>query len=859
MSLRKEFLPYGFIFLGIFVSLSLLSYDPLESSGQSNLFGKLGYFFSYGLEFLLGKSAYILGIGAFGIGLRMLQDPNWDFRNWLYHIPILVFTFSLLLSNFSNSVPEGMGGWIGYGLKLVCNFAIGENGTAIVTAFLLVYNTIGILGMGRLKEFFSNLQPMILKWNQNYPSLNLSKIVDLWKGIGEYKSQKQEKNYPRAFEENGRTTLNHPKPSSTTIQIVPKYKNTNQYEGYFESPRIYRFHQAPLRLRKKIEETEWNNRFGFPIYDYRKKRVDQNNFDSEENESFNFPIESQNQPSENKSQPQPKVENFLDEMYDINSQEYTSTEEVESQEYENEFEKDYEIQPSSEKIFDPELTPLKKTSQLPKEEKITDASIFQTFVPTVEIKKGPYYISPKLLGSHYSKPTPIDTQAEKDQVARKIEEIISHYGIESKVISMERGPIITRYELTIPNGIKLNRITSLDSELKLYLAVKSIRIVAPIPGKSSIGIEVPNKIREDVYLMDILRETSIQKPPQGLTICIGKDIAGRLVHIDLSKLPHLLVAGTTGSGKSVCLNSMITSYIFTRSPEEVRFIMIDPKMVEMSLYEDIPHLLMPVITDPRKATKALSWAIQEMEARYQTISQLKSRDFSSYNQKVEEGAWKKGFKKMPYIIIMIDELSDLMMVSGKELEEQIQRISQKSRAVGIHLVMATQRPSVDVITGLIKANCPARMAFQVAQKTDSRTILDSNGAETLLGQGDFLYRSPTSSDLVRIQAPYISEQEIDKIVQEVKKLAKPNYVEIQWDEESSESIDVFEEDENLIEDAWRVICQEGKASGSLIQRHLRIGYNKAARIIDILEKRGIVSPQVGQKPREILKTLGSTN
>jgi S-DNA-T family DNA segregation ATPase FtsK/SpoIIIE len=283
--------------------------------------------------------------------------------------------------------------------------------------------------------------------------------------------------------------------------------------------------------------------------------------------------------------------------------------------------------------------------------------------------------------------------------------------------------------------------------------------------------------------------------------------------------------------------------------------MIDPKMVEMTLYEDIPHLLMPVITDPKKATRALGWAIQEMEARYQSVSSLKCRDFQSYNQKVEEWAHKKGYEKMPYIVIVIDELSDLMMVSGKDLEDQITRISQKSRAVGIHLVMATQRPSVDVITGLIKANCPARMAFQVAQKTDSRTILDANGAESLLGKGDFLYRSPTASDLVRVQAPFVTEEEIERIVEESQKFASPGYVDVNLEDEANESTDGFEEDENLIEDAWRVICQEGKASGSMVQRHLRIGYNKAARIIDILEKRGIISAHIGTKPREILKSI----
>lgn len=495
-----------------------------------------------------------------------------------------------------------------------------------------------------------------------------------------------------------------------------------------------------------------------------------------------------------------------------------------------------------------------KKKQAPKETKTEQELMFGSMVPKPKLKKGKYYISPRLLASHQVPVANIlKNDSELDLIAKKIEESTGHFGIESKVITKERGPIITRYEITIPNGIKLNRIVSLSDEIRAYLEVKNIRIVAPIPGKASIGIEVPNRVREDVFLSEILKDTILQQKAKDLSICIGKDISGKLVMIDIAKLPHLLVAGTTGSGKSVSINAMITSLICTRSPEEVRFIMIDPKMVEMTLYEGIPHLLMPVITDPKKATKALSWAIQEMESRYQMISQLKSRDFKSFNEKVEEYAHAKGFQKLPYIVIFIDELADLMMVSGKDLEEQIQRISQKARAVGIHLVMATQRPSVDVITGVIKANCPARVAFQVAQKTDSRTILDTSGAETLLGKGDFLYRSPTSSDLMRIQAPYIEEKEIDSIVEEAKKQGAPAYVEMNWDDETNIEM-ASDEDEELFDEAWNIVVTEKKASASYLQRRMRIGYNKAARLMELMEMRGYVSPQVGAKPREILRS-----
>ncbi|RHX80927.1 DNA translocase FtsK [Leptospira yasudae] len=475
-----------------------------------------------------------------------------------------------------------------------------------------------------------------------------------------------------------------------------------------------------------------------------------------------------------------------------------------------------------------------------------------TLIPEVKSKRSIYHVPLKSLKTTTTKIQDPLFKIEADKVARKIEEIIRQYGYESQVVSMERGPIITRYELTPPPGVKLGRITSLADELRLYLAVKNIRIVAPIPGKSTIGIEVPNSLREDVYLGDILHQNLSLRPKKDLSILIGKDISGKLVSIDLNKLPHLLVAGTTGSGKSVCLNSMISSLVVHLSPEEVRFIMIDPKMVELTLYEDIPHLLMPVITDPKKATRALAWAIQEMEARYHSVSKLKCRDFKTYNEKVEQGAHRDGYKKMPYIVIFIDELADLMMVSGKDLEDAITRITQKSRAVGIHLIMATQRPSVDVITGLIKANCPARMAFHVAQKTDSKIILDQNGAESLLGKGDFLYKSPTAADLVRIQSPYVSEEEIEKIVEEARKYGKPSYVEFDLDEEPDSS-QVDEEDEELFEQAWEIVRTDRKASASYLQRRMRIGYNKAARLMELMEERGYVSAQIGSKGREILR------
>ncbi|TGL19085.1 DNA translocase FtsK [Leptospira yanagawae] len=602
--------------------------------------------------------------------------------------------------------------------------------------------------------------------------------------------------------------------------------------------------------------------------DWEDSEVDSDGYEFEGTESENFEAEFEEGTKGNEGSPTVTIPipesvrlslveetGFETNDFEDSADEDTDTGSLEEEEYEEETLETLAVEESSPLVRSNLSAGNFGKKKLPtKETKVEQELMFGSMVPKPKLKKGKYYISPRLLASHQVPVANIlKNDSELDLIAKKIEESTGHFGIESKVITKERGPIITRYEITIPNGIKLNRIVSLSDEIRAYLEVKNIRIVAPIPGKASIGIEVPNRVREDVFLSEILKDTILQQKAKDLSICIGKDISGKLVMIDIAKLPHLLVAGTTGSGKSVSINAMITSLICTRSPEEVRFIMIDPKMVEMTLYEGIPHLLMPVITDPKKATKALSWAIQEMESRYQMISQLKSRDFKSFNEKVEEYAHAKGFQKLPYIVIFIDELADLMMVSGKDLEEQIQRISQKARAVGIHLVMATQRPSVDVITGVIKANCPARVAFQVAQKTDSRTILDTSGAETLLGKGDFLYRSPTSSDLMRIQAPYIEEKEIDSIVEEAKKQGAPAYVEMNWDDETNIEM-ASDEDEELFDEAWNIVVTEKKASASYLQRRMRIGYNKAARLMELMEMRGYVSPQVGAKPREILRS-----
>ncbi len=447
---------------------------------------------------------------------------------------------------------------------------------------------------------------------------------------------------------------------------------------------------------------------------------------------------------------------------------------------------------------------------------------------------------------------PVDTETWESEIKKNSQLLVrtlADFGIESRVIAVNRGPVITLYEMQIAAGIKINRVVGLSDDIAMALAAYRVRIVAPIPGKSAIGIELPNKKREMVTLGDIIKAKSYQDQKGSLKVGLGKDILGVPVMLDLKKQPHLLIAGATGAGKSVCVNSIITSIVYNYDPNLVRFILVDPKMVELQLYNGVPHLLTPVITEPHLAPAALKWSIFEMERRYRLLASKNARDIVTYNEKINKE--KSREEKLPFIIIIIDELADLMMVASKEIEGYITRIAQKARAVGIHLVLATQRPSVDVITGIIKANFPARIAFQVAQKTDSRTIIDQNGAEKLLGKGDMLYQSPMSSYPVRIQGAFISEDEIEEIVKHLRTLGEPQYIDIEASLFTDEDGELSEDEDELFVDALKIVEETRKASASYLQRRLSIGYNRAARLIEKMEELGYIGPQQGSKPRDV--------
>jgi hypothetical protein len=444
--------------------------------------------------------------------------------------------------------------------------------------------------------------------------------------------------------------------------------------------------------------------------------------------------------------------------------------------------------------------------------------------------------------SFLRKSNPVNKREQERETERKaleLERTLKEFGIDAKVTGIIMGPVITRYELQPAPGVKLSRIENLSNNIALNLSANGVRIEAPIPGRAAVGIEIPNDEREIVTLGDIL-ESAVKKGE--LPLVLGKDISGGTVVSDLCSMPHLLIAGATGSGKSVCVNSLIMSMISQKSPEQVRLLMIDPKMVELKIYNGIPHLLTEVVTDPRDAAKALRWVIFEMENRYRLLDENYVRNISSYNRKMRE--------PLPYIVIIVDEFANLMAISQKEVEDAVVRLAAMSRAVGIHLIMATQRPSVDVITGLIKANFPFRIAFQVASKMDSRTILDTIGAEKLLGSGDMLFAPAGSMNIQRIQGAFISEEEVVGVVRELKKKAQPEYVEDMFSISHSEGPAVDFEDP-LLDQAIEIVLNTKRASASFLQRRLKIGYNRSARLIELMEEKGIIGPPRGSKPREI--------
>jgi len=478
---------------------------------------------------------------------------------------------------------------------------------------------------------------------------------------------------------------------------------------------------------------------------------------------------------------------------------------------------------------------------------VKEKNIISTSIPFEKIG----YIKPPIdLLSDTPDVASVGTRAIILENSKKLESTLKSFGVEAKVVSVSQGPAVTRYELSPGQGVKVSKISGLADDLALNLAAVGIRIEAPIPGKSVVGIEIPNKEVMPVYLKEVLDDDEFKNFPSKLAVALGKDIAGNTVIADIAKMPHLLIAGATGSGKSVCINTIVVSLLYNSSPDEVKLLMIDPKVVELSIYNGIPHLLIPVVTDPKKAAGALNWGVQEMITRYKLFAEASVRDLKGYNRVLKE----RDEEILPQIVIIVDELSDLMMVAANEVEDAICRLAQMARAAGIHLIIATQRPSVDVITGLIKANVPSRLAFAVSSSIDSRTILDSIGAEKLLGKGDMLFNPVGLSKAQRVQGAFISDKEVESIVDFLKVSCGKEYDSEMIDKITApKTIEDFDgESDELFDEAVNFVISKEKASASMLQRQFRIGYNRAARLIEEMETRGVVGPEDGSKPRKVL-------
>ena len=486
--------------------------------------------------------------------------------------------------------------------------------------------------------------------------------------------------------------------------------------------------------------------------------------------------------------------------------------------------------------------------------------------PPVITKSKPVPVSPFVLPSISLLDDAAIEGSESDDVimakAKELEETLAHFGVEAKVAEIHQGPVITSFEVEPAVGVKVNRITSLENDIALGLKARSIRIVAPIPGKSTIGIEVPNDKPRIVSVKEVLSSSAFIEHPSKLKVALGKDILGEVVVADLGEMPHLLIAGTTGSGKTVCINSLIASILFNATPQEVRFLMVDPKMVELAPFDGLPHLLTPVVKEVKKLAPILKWIIREMERRYELLAHLGVRNIDAYNElelkeddlEIEEPPQVlNNDGTMPYLVIIIDELADIMVIAQNQVEEAITRLAQLSRAVGIHIVLATQRPSVDVITGVIKANFPCRISFQVSSKVDSRTVLDMNGAEALLGRGDMLYLPANLSKPIRLQGVMVKDAEIKKLAEFLSKDSEPEYYEdIFTKTQGATQYATEDEPDELYDEAVRIIKESGRASVSYLQRRFRIGYTRAARLVDRMEEEGIVGPFQGSRARAIM-------
>lgn len=609
-----------------------------------------------------------------------------------------------------------------------------------------------------------------------------------------------------------------------------------------------------------------------PIYNFTLEEYQATDETSAMNAETDFEIEDFANNTEELTQEPPQImiraqepltaeeqpqEQLIDEIFKETVAEAPIQEDVESIENEVEVDEDSLFASLEEEYLEKYGNEAEEADETPKKETIGNSSQKQEeVVPQKPIEEEIPYQFPSIefLGND-PKTGEGDTKEEMLANAKKLELTLKSFGVEAKVIQINKGPTVTRYELSPNQGVKVSKIVNLSDDIALNLAASGIRIEAPIPGKAAVGIEVPNRETQSVYLRTVIDSDTFKNHPSKVAFALGEDIAGNPVVTDIAKMPHLLIAGATGSGKSVCINTLITSILYKADPKEVKLLLVDPKVVELSVYNGIPHLLIPVVTDPKKASAALNWAVREMLQRYNDFAACGVRDIKGFNAMKDEERDEKG--KMPQIVIVIDELADLMMAAPGEVEDAICRLAQMARAAGMHLIIATQRPSVDVITGVIKANIPSRLAFAVSSGIDSRTILDMVGAEKLLGKGDMLFYPSGQSKPARMQGAFVTDKEVEDIVSFLKKSGRPDYTQETIDQitqVAKGAIDAGEDSDEFFEQAVELIIEKEKASVSMLQRQFRIGYNRAARLMDELESNNFVGPEDGSKPRKTLIT-----
>lgn len=837
---KKEFLILLITIVVLIITASFISYHPddyLAISSNNvplhNWMGSVGAIISNAFFQTFGKATYLL-IFIFLAIPPFILFANKELKKRALKISLGIFIFlwgtAILMTLIINKVGVQGGGFLGSFFGKIFYKYTGLIGAYSFSGLIVLYGLSKILGFFTLKELANKLANNVHKVSK----YDINKIKNIKFGSFVTKKEVYEE-IPALIE------IKNELPS----EKVKANKNKSNFEN-----EIQQDSKEKNKIKLPENSDNQNENYNLDENDNNEENLD-DSIEALKNEFEYLKNKLSTSPTNEKEIP--KLNNGI-EFYEENGtgenygEDADSVEEVEISENDVDFNQP-ETEGTKEQASNKIQTPVKNNEKEEKPEKKIN--------PFKKYKKPPMDIL------FYSEDTNLeDAREELEDTAQKIVDTLKEFKIElTKLNACYRGPVITRYEFETAPGIRMEKIERYSNNIAYSLAARKVRIIAPIPGKQAIGVEVPNKTRNNVLIGDILNTKHYDKTKAILPIALGKDISGKPIIADLSGMPHLLIAGTTGSGKSVCINSILCSFLYNKRPEDLRLILIDPKRVEMKSYNDIPHLLAPVITDPKEASMALNWAVDEMERRYELLEETGSKDIKSYNEKIEENTENNlaDYDRLHYIVIIIDELADLMLIARKEIENVVARLAAKARAAGIHLIFATQSPRADIITGIIKANFQPRIAFAVATKMESRIILDTSGADKLLGKGDMLFYQPGFIEegiAIRLQGAFVSEKEVNSLTKYLKSTCEPDYIEDIFEEEENEYglETISASDEPIYHEAVKIVIDENRASASYLQRRLSIGYNRAARMIEYMEKEGIVGKPQGSKPREVLIT-----